>query len=85
MQLWRDMFTTETSDCSNAWPSSNADLAARRRFPDQLLLLDIDCGSVMIHRRSLVLILRIRLCAWLPSVQVEVLFIAVTVCYNPCL
>lgn len=85
MQLWSDVIPTETSDCSNSWPSSNADLAARRWFPDQLLLFNIDCGCIMIHRRCLVLILRIRLCAWLPFVQVEVLFIAVTVCYNPCL
>ena len=85
VQLWSDVLPTKTSNCSNSWPSSNADLAARRRFPDQLLLSNIDCGCVMIHRRCFALILRIRLCAWLPSVQVEVLFIAVAVSYNPCL
>lgn len=56
IQLWGDMLPTECSSGGNPWPSSNADLAARRGFPDQLLLFDVDSGTVMIHRRRFVLI-----------------------------
>lgn len=59
IQLWGNMLPTECSSGGNPWRSSNADLAARRGFPDQLLLFDIDCGAVMIHRRRFVLIFRV--------------------------
>ena len=56
IQLWGDMLPTECSSGGNSWPRSDADLAARRGFPDQLLLFDADFGAVMIHRRRFVLI-----------------------------
>ena len=59
LDLRGNMVTTETSNSSHTGSRFNADFVARRWLSNQLSLLDIDCGSIMIHRRCSVLILTI--------------------------